>query len=229
MDVEELKVKKQERCRVGGQVEPVESWQLQLRVTARSPTSRPLDLQNHGCQQPARTLAKMAENGTPVPNGDVEMQEPGATEVNPLSPTIFRSNQKLTLPPQARTDQQPDQPDPTDPQPAPRTSPSPPPAPATTTTTAQSGAEHLSTIQPHQPPPASTTPSAPPTTSTSTIPPLPGKPVPHGGPTRQYLNQNITPHLLEGMKYVAAYEPEKPLQWLSEFLAERSKEVEGGS
>jgi COMPASS component SDC1 len=29
------------------------------------------------------------------------------------------------------------------------------------------------------------------------------------------------------MKYVAAYEPEKPLQWLGEFLLQRSKEVEG--
>jgi len=42
-----------------------------------------------------------------------------------------------------------------------------------------------------------------------------------------YINQNVTPHLLEGMKYLAAYEPEKPLKWLSEFLAKRSAEVEG--
>jgi COMPASS component SDC1 len=56
---------------------------------------------------------------------------------------------------------------------------------------------------------------------------LPTKPIAHGGPTRQYLNMNVTPHLLEGMKYLAANEPEKPLQWLSEFLAERSKAVEG--
>ena len=55
----------------------------------------------------------------------------------------------------------------------------------------------------------------------------PDKPVAHGGPTRQFLNQNITPHLLEGMKYLAVYEPEKPLLWLSEFLKDRSKEVEG--
>ena len=57
------------------------------------------------------------------------------------------------------------------------------------------------------------------------MPPM--KSVPHGGPTRQYLNQNVTPHLLEAMKYLAAYEPEKPLQWLSQFLGERSREVEG--
>jgi COMPASS component SDC1 len=55
----------------------------------------------------------------------------------------------------------------------------------------------------------------------------PDKPVAHGGPTRQFLNQNITPHLLEGIKYLAVYEPEKPLLWLSEFLKDRSKEIEG--
>lgn len=55
----------------------------------------------------------------------------------------------------------------------------------------------------------------------------PEKPNPHGSPTRVYINQNVTPHLLEGMKYVAAYEPEKPLRWLSEFLARKSAELEG--
>lgn len=78
--------------------------------------------------------------------------------------------------------------------------------------------------------PAAATPSAN-TPRPSSIPPpsttRPDKPVAHGGSTRQFLNQNITPHLLEGMKYLAVYEPEKPLLWLSEFLKERSKEVEG--
>lgn len=55
----------------------------------------------------------------------------------------------------------------------------------------------------------------------------PDKPVAHGGPTRQFLNANITPHLLEGMKYLAVYEPEKPLLWLADFLRDRSKEIEG--
>lgn len=41
------------------------------------------------------------------------------------------------------------------------------------------------------------------------------------------MNQNIIPHLLEGMKYLAVYEPEKPLLWLADFLRDRSKEVEG--
>ena len=55
----------------------------------------------------------------------------------------------------------------------------------------------------------------------------PEKPIAHGGPTRQYLNMNVTPHLLEGMKHLAAYEPEKPLLWLADFLRDKSKEVEG--
>ena len=94
--------------------------------------------------------------------------------------------------------------------------------------------EHLSTIQPGaaparvatSTPPVSNTPARP-----ASIPPpqssRPEKPVPNGGPTRQYLNQNLTPYLLEGMKYLAMHEPEKPLAWLAEFLMERSKEVEG--
>lgn len=79
------------------------------------------------------------------------------------------------------------------------------------------------------PPPAATAPL----TRPSSIPPAsfapPEKPNPHGSPTRVYLNQNVTPHLLEGMKYLAANEPEKPLKWLSEFLAKRSAEMEGGA
>ncbi|OQN99422.1 hypothetical protein B0A48_14399 [Cryoendolithus antarcticus] len=110
-------------------------------------------------------------------------------------------------------------------------------APLDTTTTsiapasapmASAPTEHLSTIQPA----ASSTatpprPSAPPTQQPSIPPPPNAKPIPHGGPTRQYLNQNLTPHLLEGMKYIAMYEPEKPLLWLSEFLRDRSRELEG--
>ncbi|KAL1634370.1 hypothetical protein SLS56_002380 [Neofusicoccum ribis] len=55
---------------------------------------------------------------------------------------------------------------------------------------------------------------------------LPTQPNPHGSATRVYLNQNVTPHLLEGMKRVALLEPEKPLKWLSDFLAEKSREHE---
>jgi COMPASS component SDC1 len=55
----------------------------------------------------------------------------------------------------------------------------------------------------------------------------PTQPIPHGSPTRVYLNQHVTPHLLEAMKHLATTEPEKPLKWLSEFLAGKSREIEG--
>jgi COMPASS component SDC1 len=44
---------------------------------------------------------------------------------------------------------------------------------------------------------------------------------------RVYLNQKVTPYLLEGMKQIANEEPEKPLKWLSEYLERKSREVEG--
>ncbi|KAF2805974.1 uncharacterized protein BDZ99DRAFT_423357 [Mytilinidion resinicola] len=55
----------------------------------------------------------------------------------------------------------------------------------------------------------------------------PANPIPHGSPTRVYLNSYVTPYLLEAMKHLATQEPDKPLKWLSEFLAEKSKELEG--
>ncbi|KAK5009029.1 hypothetical protein LTR28_003073 [Elasticomyces elasticus] len=83
------------------------------------------------------------------------------------------------------------------------------------------------------PPSATHVFAAAPAARTSSIPPPtlapPEKPNPHGSPTRVYLNQNVTPHLLEAMKYLAVYEPERPLKWLSDFLARRSAEVEGSS
>jgi COMPASS component SDC1 len=33
--------------------------------------------------------------------------------------------------------------------------------------------------------------------------------------------------LLEGLKYLAVHEPEKPLKWLADFLEKKSDEVEG--
>ena len=55
--------------------------------------------------------------------------------------------------------------------------------------------------------PAPRTSSLPPSTPSAgaTLAPPPA-PSPHGSPTRVYLNQNVTPHLLEGMKYLAVYE-----------------------
>lgn len=50
---------------------------------------------------------------------------------------------------------------------------------------------------------------------------------PHGSPTRVYLNGRVTPVILEGMKYLAKHEPERPLAWMAEFLARRSRELEG--
>ncbi|KAK7182127.1 hypothetical protein DPSP01_008281 [Paraphaeosphaeria sporulosa] len=49
----------------------------------------------------------------------------------------------------------------------------------------------------------------------------------HGAPTRQYLNQHVTPHLLEAMKHLVTEEPEKPLEYLSKWLAQKSAELEG--
>jgi COMPASS component SDC1 len=52
------------------------------------------------------------------------------------------------------------------------------------------------------------------------------QPLLHGSPTRVLLNSRVTPHVLEGIKHVATNEPEKPLKWLSEFLARKSEELE---
>ncbi|KAI1542055.1 Dpy-30 multi-domain protein [Pyrenophora tritici-repentis] len=74
------------------------------------------------------------------------------------------------------------------------------------------------------PPPAApsapTLPTAPtPTPASSRNSPhppaqAPTQPIPHGSPTRVYLNQHVTPHLLEAMKHLATTEPDKPLKWL---------------
>ncbi|GAB7364400.1 hypothetical protein MBLNU230_g4943t1 [Neophaeotheca triangularis] len=156
-------------------------------------------------------MAEQIPNG--AVNGDTEMTEGSAQEAI-LDPSLQNDQTNLA--------------DPTDPQPPPEAAePSiPPPAP-----------EHLSTIAPAATEPprvAQTPPAAPPTTTsrTGSAPPpppqlaKPEKAVAHGGPTRQYLNTNVTPHLLEGMKALAMQEPDKPLLWLSEFLKERSQEVE---
>ncbi|KAF2468039.1 uncharacterized protein BDR25DRAFT_232313, partial [Lindgomyces ingoldianus] len=74
---------------------------------------------------------------------------------------------------------------------------------------------HTSTPTRNSPHPSAPQPSAP------------TQPNPHGSPTRVYLNQNVTPHLLEAMKHLVTVEPDKPLKWLSEFLAQKSAEIEG--
>ncbi|KAL6711929.1 hypothetical protein ACN47E_002972 [Coniothyrium glycines] len=84
--------------------------------------------------------------------------------------------------------------------------------------------------QPSAPSPAPTPvaqPSASSRNSPHPTPQAPSQPIPHGSPTRVYLNQHVTPYLLEAMKHLATTEPEKPLKWLSEYLAHKSAEVEG--
>ncbi|KAJ5263670.1 hypothetical protein N7478_011275 [Penicillium angulare] len=49
---------------------------------------------------------------------------------------------------------------------------------------------------------------------------------PGGAPARVYLNENIVPHLLEGMKSVAKDQPVNPLRVLGEFLIQKSNELE---
>jgi COMPASS component SDC1 len=48
-----------------------------------------------------------------------------------------------------------------------------------------------------------------------------------GSAARAYLNRGVTPSLLEGMKHLAAHEPERPLRWLADFLRKKSEELEG--
>ncbi|KAG9204081.1 hypothetical protein G6514_001718 [Epicoccum nigrum] len=88
------------------------------------------------------------------------------------------------------------------PTPAPASAPTPSPAPAATAPASSRNSPHPQQQAPTQP-------------------------IPHGSPTRVYLNQNVTPHLLEAMKHLATNEPEKPLKFLSEFLANKSREIEG--
>lgn len=46
-----------------------------------------------------------------------------------------------------------------------------------------------------------------------------------GSLVRQYLNKNLTPHLLEGLRAVGKNQPEDPLLELGQFLIARSREL----
>ncbi|KAF2204491.1 hypothetical protein GQ43DRAFT_437914 [Delitschia confertaspora ATCC 74209] len=81
--------------------------------------------------------------------------------------------------------------------------------------------------QSHPPQPQSQPPSRNSPHPASAPQSAPVHPNPHGSSTRVYLNQNVTPHLLEAMKHLATQQPDKPLKWLSEFLAQKSAEIEG--
>lgn len=110
----------------------------------------------------------------------------------------------------------------TQPQPQPPTAPQPSALPPSALSPAPAAA--AAAPQPQTSTPTPRPSSQPPNTQQAQAP---EKPSAHGSPTRVYLNQSVTPHLLEAMKYLAAYEPEKPLKFLSEWLARRSAEVEG--
>lgn len=169
-------------------------------------------------------MAEELTNGTSAPAADVEMKEEVPAEVAPSTYAARLHEMLIEFQTNLSNVQPPPQEDPTDPNP-------PPQAESINPAVLSNTPEHLSTIQPAAPavatPPAASNATARP----GSMPPQPAarpeKPVAHGGPTRQFLNANITPHLLEGMKYLAVYEPEKPLLWLSDFLRDRSKEVEG--
>ncbi|KAM0329832.1 hypothetical protein ACHAQA_003996 [Verticillium albo-atrum] len=55
---------------------------------------------------------------------------------------------------------------------------------------------------------------------------MPDKAASHGDPVRQYLNNNVTATLLEGMKQIAKDKPKDPLRVLGNYLIQRSKELE---
>ncbi|KAM0276142.1 hypothetical protein ACHAQH_007068 [Verticillium albo-atrum] len=55
---------------------------------------------------------------------------------------------------------------------------------------------------------------------------MPDKAATHGDPVRQYLNNNVTTVLLEGVKQIAKDKPKDPLRVLGNYLIQRSKELE---
>lgn len=50
---------------------------------------------------------------------------------------------------------------------------------------------------------------------------------PNGAPARRYINERITPHLLDGLKIIAKEQPDDPLRILGEYLLQKSRELEG--
>ncbi|PHH74694.1 hypothetical protein CDD82_4814 [Ophiocordyceps australis] len=60
-------------------------------------------------------------------------------------------------------------------------------------------------------------------------PAMPSEAIPHGDPTRRYLNSKVTAVLLEGMKKLAKEQPPDPLRVLGEYLLQKSKDLEGAS
>ena len=58
------------------------------------------------------------------------------------------------------------------------------------------------------------------------IPDVAAKQIPPGGaPARKFLNENVTPALLEGMTMLAREQPKEPLLALARFLEEKHQEL----
>jgi hypothetical protein len=69
--------------------------------------------------------------------------------------------------------------------------------------------------------PSASTPSAHPSAQPRPAPAIPANQIPPGGaPARKYLNEQVTPALLEGMKMLASTQPKEPLLALARFLEE---------
>lgn len=142
---------------------------------------------------------------TPMTNGITASETADVTMADSTEATVAATTEihpQATTLPEAHTDSQPESQ--SAPTPAPVSVPTPAPAPAPVAPASTRNSPH---------------PSGPQQTPT--------QPIPHGSPTRVYLNQHVTPHLLEAMKHLATNEPEKPLKFLSEFLAMKSAEIEG--
>lgn len=57
--------------------------------------------------------------------------------------------------------------------------------------------------------------------------PAPSNQIPPGGaPARRYLNENVTPALLDGMKMLAREQPKEPLLALAKFLEDRHRQIQ---
>lgn len=53
-------------------------------------------------------------------------------------------------------------------------------------------------------------------------PTLPVHEIVGGSSVRQYLNQHVSQHLLEGLKKLSSEKPEDPLRWLGKYLLEEA-------
>ncbi|EMD63280.1 hypothetical protein GGP41_005286 [Bipolaris sorokiniana] len=158
--------------------------------------------------EPSPNPAPEHDMDAPFLNGEAQMQQQLAD--------VEMADSTSDQPPQA----EPSPPSQAPPLQQPTTTQTQPLTPSQTTTTPSAPAPSAPVAHPATAPASSRNSPHPPAQA-------PTQPIPHGSPTRVYLNQHVTPYLLEAMKHLATQEPEKPLKWLSEFLAQKSAEVEG--